>query len=103
MGKIKGAFVFARGCEPVLDFRGAWHAPYVKAGCPDVLFHDVRRSRVRNLVMAGVTERVAMTISGHRTHSIFDRYDSCSESDLRNAAILLENSTDTKTSTSKKS
>ena len=27
LGKIKGGFVFTRGTEPVLDFRGAWHAP----------------------------------------------------------------------------
>ncbi|MCH7923528.1 MAG: tyrosine-type recombinase/integrase [Nitrospinae bacterium] len=101
--------VFVRDGQPIKSFKKAWQTACVAVGLgkkeersvkkgrerkvyryEGLLFHDLRRSAIRNLVRSGVPERVAMAISGHRTRSVFDRYNVTSEQDLEQAAQALD-------------
>ena len=87
---LDGEFVFTRAGQQIGSFYKAWKSATKRAGLPGLLFHDLRRTGVRNLVRAGVPERVAMAISGHKTRAIFERYNIVSGRDLRDAAAKLE-------------
>lgn len=82
--------VFHRDGRPMKSFRAAFRSACAAAGCPGRVLHDLRRTAVRNLVRAGIPERVAMQMTGHKTRSVFERYNIVSIGDLREAAKRLD-------------
>lgn len=83
-------FVFHRDGEPILDFRGAWRSACRAAGVPGRIFHDLRRTAVRNLERAGVPRSVAMAMVGHKTEAIYRRYAIVDAGLRREAASKLD-------------
>jgi integrase len=90
-GKAPEDLVFTRldGSAPG-DFRKAWSVACDRAGCPGLLFHDLRRTGARNMRRLGIAENVIMRIGGWKTASVFRRYDIVDQTDLADASRRIE-------------
>jgi integrase len=75
--------------QAVFDFEKAWATACDLAGVPHALFHDLRRTALTNMIEAGLSEKEAMEISGHKTRAVFDRYHIVSERRMRQNAEKL--------------
>jgi len=99
-GPMVTDLVFHRAGRPVRDFRDAWAKACIAAGLcvtdaagtkrATALFHDFRRACVRNLENASTPRKVAKSITGHITDSVYERYHVVKEEDQRAALARVE-------------
>jgi integrase len=119
-GKNPYDYVFTReNGTPVKDFRDAWWNACIRAGlgrfqcrdCHQIVtdgrkcrmcdskkkakyfglhFHDLRRTGIRNMSRKGIPENVGMLISGHRTPSVYRRYNIINMEVLNEATAKIE-------------
>jgi integrase len=77
--------------SPIKSFYDSWRAAVKRCGTPNLLFHDLRRSAVRNMVeKVGMSEKRAMEISGHKTRSCFERYHIVSLADIQESGNKMD-------------
>ena len=75
--------------QPIVSFTKAWKSACLGAGCPGRSRTTCGAPHIRNFVRSGIPERVAMRMTGHKTASVFARYDIVSEGDLKDAPAKL--------------
>jgi integrase len=76
--------------DRIKDFRNSWQNACTRAGVPNLLFHDLRRTAVRNMRRAGIDPQRIKRIIGHKSDSMFERYNIIDEEDIRDAGRKVE-------------
>ena len=82
-------WVFHRHGQRIRDHYHAWRLACQRAGAAGLLLHDFRRAATRNLDRVGVSQSVAMKLTGHKTPSIYQRYAIVAPADLKAAVAKL--------------
>jgi integrase len=83
-------YVFTYKGKPMKSIKRAFKWACRKAGIDNFRFHDLRHCMVTNFRKAGVSDNVIMSISGHKTHSVFRRYDRVDREDRHGALQKVE-------------
>lgn len=90
-GLSEGVRPFRRADQ---NFRRAWQTACTSSGGPDLEFHDLRRTVVRNMRRARVSQVARSRITGHRTDSMERRYNIVDVEDPQAAKNSMERSED---------
>ena len=83
-------FLIQNEGKQVFDFEKSWKTACKAAGIPEALYHDLRRTALTNMIGAGFSEKEAMTVSGHKTRAVFDRYHIVSSRRLKELGKKME-------------
>jgi len=74
--------VFLRHGQPFNEIKHSFQAACHRAGIEDFTFHDLRHCALNNLRKAGNDFFQIMAMSGHKTISVFKRYNLVTEEEL---------------------
>ncbi len=93
LGKVRSIthnLVFTYGRKPLKNIKVSLARALKRAKISDFRFHDLRHTFTTNARRAGVDKTVIMKLTGHKTLSMFTRYNTVDEVDAKHALNLME-------------
>jgi integrase len=93
LGKVRSIthnLVFTYGGKPIKSIKVSLARALKRAKISDFRFHDLRHTFTTNVRRAGVDKTVIMKLTGHKTLSMFTRYNTVDEADAKQALNLME-------------
>jgi integrase len=93
LGKVRHIshdHVFTYQGKPLKSIKTALAKAMEETGIKDFHLHDLRHTWTTNARKAGVDRTVIMKLTGHKTLSMFTRYNTVDEADAKQALQLME-------------
>jgi integrase len=85
VASIDGAVFVRKKGKPIRSIQEAFNVAREKAGIPNAIMHDIRRSTIRRWEAMGISRQAVMQASGHRPVTVHEKYAELSEEHLLEA------------------